>query len=137
MNLQGRVVCQGGCHCGAVRFEIEIPAELTAYRCNCSICAKTGFIHLFVESGRFRLLDGEKNLTEYQFHTHTARHLFCRTCGVRSFYVPRSHPDGYSVNLACLQMADEVRVTLADFNGQNWSENIDQLRAGTAPRAAG
>lgn len=93
---------QGGCHCGRVRFEIDAPAHPQVQECNCSICRMTGFVHLIVPAARFRLLIGEDVLTEYRFGTRTARHLFCRHCGVKSFYVPRSHPHGYSVNARCM-----------------------------------
>jgi hypothetical protein len=92
----------GGCHCGRVRFEVDAPARPQVQECNCSICRMTGFIHLIVPASRFRLLQGEDALTEYRFNTGIARHLFCKYCGVKSFYVPRSHPHGYSVNLRCI-----------------------------------
>jgi hypothetical protein len=92
----------GGCHCGRVRFEVDAPARPQVQECNCSICRMTGFIHLIVPASRFRLLQGEDALTEYRFNTGTARHLFCKYCGVKSFYVPRTHPHGYSVNLRCI-----------------------------------
>jgi len=93
---------RGGCHCGRVRFEVDAPARPPVQECNCSICRMTGFVHLIVPAARFRLLEGEDALTEYRFNTGTARHLFCKQCGVKSFYVPRSHPHGYSVNLRCI-----------------------------------
>jgi hypothetical protein len=92
----------GGCHCGRVRFEVTTLAKLRVADCNCSICAKSGFLHLIVPKSRFKLLSGSAHLTNYQFHTGTAQHLFCSVCGVKSFYVPRSHPNGYSVNARCL-----------------------------------
>jgi hypothetical protein len=93
---------RGGCHCGRVRFEVDAPARPQVQECNCSICRMTGFVHLIVPAARFRLLQGEDALTEYRFNTGTARHLFCRHCGVKSFYVPRSHPHGYSINVRCI-----------------------------------
>jgi len=93
---------RGGCHCGRVRFEVDAPARPQVQECNCSICRMTGFVHLIVPAARFRLLQGEDALTEYRFNTGTARHLFCRHCGVKSFYVPRSHPHGYSINVQCI-----------------------------------
>ena len=62
----------------------------------------TGFLHLIVPATRFRLLSGADGLVEYRFNTGAARHLFCGHCGIKSFYVPRSHPDGFSVNGRCL-----------------------------------
>jgi len=80
-----------------------------------------------VTSDRFNLLDGEGSLVEYRFHTGVARHLFCGHCGIKSFYVPRSHPDSLSVNLNCIDLPDGVDVTIEDFDGRNWSENREKL----------
>ena len=120
---------RGGCHCGRVRFEVEAPRVLEASACNCSICSKLAYLHLIVPRGRFQLLGGEADLVSYRFHTGQAEHLFCGTCGVESFYVPRSHPDGYSVNVRCLDPGsfDEVRVT--DFDGAHWEEHAHELPA--------
>lgn len=96
----------GGCHCGRVRFEVDAPAEPAVVERNCSICRMTGFVHLIVPASRFRLLQGEDALVDYRFNTGTARHRFCGHCGIKSFYVPRSHPDGFSVNARCL---DDLR----------------------------
>ncbi|HEY0801017.1 MAG TPA: GFA family protein, partial [Steroidobacteraceae bacterium] len=89
----------GGCHCGRVRFEVIAPANLEVEECDCSVCSKAGFLHLIVPAERFKLLSGSDAITTYTFHTGVAKHLFCATCGVKSFYVPRSHPDGFSVNV--------------------------------------
>jgi hypothetical protein len=119
--------CGCGCHCGRVRFEIEIPDKVTVHRCNCSICQKSGYLHLIVPVNRFRLLKGDDDLVDYRFHTGVASHLFCGVCGVKSFYVPRSHPDSFSVNLNCIDLPNGVEVTIEDFNGRNWSESRDQI----------
>ncbi len=113
---EGLVTHRGGCHCGAVAFEVEAPARVTVSECNCSICRMTGFLHLIVPHGRLRLLRGADVLAEYRFNTGTARHLFCRRCGVKSFYVPRSNPDGYSVNLRCLERATIAAVIIEPFD---------------------
>jgi len=106
----------GGCHCGAVRFEVDAPSPLHVLDCNCSMCTMTGFLHLIVPRERFRLLRGDDVIVEYRFNTGTARHLFCGRCGIKSFYVPRSHPDGYSVNARCLHgvSLDALRITPFD-----------------------
>jgi hypothetical protein len=114
------VVHRGGCHCGAVKFEFDAPTRVTAQDCNCSICSKTGFLHLIVPASRFRLLTPRDALSEYTFNTGTARHLFCKRCGIKSFYVPRSNPDGYSVNLRCVDNATFQSVTVEPFDGRNW-----------------
>ena len=111
---------RGGCHCGDVAFEVEAPAALTVQECNCSICSRTGFLHLIVPASRFRLLQGAESLTTYTFNTGTARHLFCLRCGIKSFYVPRSNPDGYSVNARCLDQATVRSLKVLPFDGRNW-----------------
>jgi hypothetical protein len=110
------VTHRGGCHCGAVAFEVEAPARLTVSDCNCSICRMSGYQHLIVPSARFRLLKGADSLAEYRFNTGVARHLFCRHCGVKSFYVPRSNPDGYSVNVRCLDPATIEHLEVETFD---------------------
>jgi hypothetical protein len=119
--------CSGGCHCGRVRFEVEVPEKVTVHRCNCSICQKSGYLHLIVAASHFKLLQGEDSLEDYRFHTGAAHHLFCRTCGIKSYYIPRSHPDSFSVNLNCIELAGGVDVTVEEFNGRNWSRNRGQL----------
>lgn len=119
--------CSGGCHCGAVRFEIKVPAKVAVQRCSCSICRKSGYLHLIVEASKFELLGGTEQLTEYRFHTGVARHMFCSRCGIKSFYIPRSHPDSFSVNLNCVNLPDEVGVTITDFDGREWSKNRANL----------
>jgi len=113
------VTHRGGCHCGAVAFEVDAPARLTVSDCNCSICRMSGYLHLIVPRTRFRLLRGQDSLSTYTFNTGTARHLFCRHCGIKSFYVPRSNPDGYSVNLRCLDRANIEDVTIEPFDDGN------------------
>lgn len=110
----------GGCHCGAVRFRIRTAAAVDLLDCNCSMCARTGFLHLIVPHGDFVLLQGEGCLTSYRFGTAAAEHLFCGTCGVKSFYQPRSHPDAWSVNFHCLDDDHGLSATLTPFDGRNW-----------------
>ncbi len=111
---------EGGCHCGAVRFAVRMPAAVTLLDCNCSICAKTGYLHLIVAAGDFTLLTDPAALSEYRFGSGTARHLFCATCGIKSFYVPRSHPDGYSVNWRALDDCRGIAVTVTAYDGRDW-----------------
>lgn len=118
---------KGGCHCGRVSFEVDAPAKIPATECNCSICSMTGFLHLFVSRSAFRLLSGEDDLHTYAFGTGIAQHYFCRNCGVKSFYVPRSHPDGYSVNVNCLDRSGIETVEVTPFDGRNWERNIAKL----------
>ena len=117
-----QVLHRGGCHCGRVRYEVEAPDEIEALDCNCSICAKTGFLHLIVPHGDFRLLKGEGAMTSYRFGTGAANHLFCKVCGIKSFYQPRSHPDAWSVNLNALDEPHGLAVTVRAFDGRNWEK---------------
>ena len=117
----------GGCHCGAVRFEARLPQVVEAQSCNCSICEKTGFIHIIVPESRFRLAEGAEALTSYTFNTGVARHLFCAKCGVKSFYRPRSNPDGWSLNAHCLDAATAPNLTVTAFDGQNWERHGAEL----------
>lgn len=130
---------KGSCHCGAIAIEVDAPADLEAYECNCSMCRRTGFLHLIVPASRFRLLRGEEAQTTYTFGTGVAQHYFCRRCGTRPYYVPRSNPDGYSVNVRCLDMATVKSVKVLPFDGQNWEANpsLGHLsREGGAPDKA-
>jgi hypothetical protein len=122
------VTHRGGCHCGAVAFEVQAPSRLTVSDCNCSICRMSGYQHLIVPRARFSLLKGAESLTEYRFNTGTARHLFCRHCGVKSFYVPRSHPDGYSVNARCLDEGTVTGMQIERVDGKNWEQQYPQGR---------
>lgn len=120
--------CSGGCHCGAVKFEVKLPERVEVRRCNCSICELTGYLHLTVSRNDFKLVSGADQLTEYRFNTRTARHLFCSVCGIKSFYVPRSHPDAYSVNLNCVDVAPEIQVEHGEFDGRHWEANVHSIR---------
>lgn len=123
-----RVTHKGGCHCSRVRFEVDAPAHLEVTDCNCSVCAKTAYLHLIVPKARFRLLSGEGSLTTYEFNTRTAKHLFCSVCGIKSFYVPRSHPDGFSVNARCLDAGTVENLSIRQFNGREWEKQFPNGR---------
>lgn len=110
------VTHRGGCHCGAVRFEVDAPARIAALDCNCSICRMAGFLHLIVPPARFRLRAGADALNEYTFNTGTAKHRFCRVCGIKSFCIPRSNPDGFDVNVRCLDPATIDAVDVQAFD---------------------
>ena len=142
---------RGGCHCKAVRFECANPAaapgglaeqrggrrRLRVWRCNCTVCAMRRNDHFMVPAARFRLLrpeggleavgsDGRRVLSEYRFGTRTARHLFCATCGVTAFYVPRSNPEGFGVSVHCLdrgELSMEDDVEVCSFDGRNWEQS--------------
>ncbi|MDG1065446.1 MAG: GFA family protein [Luminiphilus sp.] len=118
---------EGGCHCGKIQWEIEAPAHLQTHTCNCSICALSHYQHLIVPKHRFHLLSGEAELGEYRFGSGLAAHYFCNTCGIKSFYIPRSNPDGVSVHARCLNPATVLSITDTPFDGQNWEKNAASL----------
>ena len=101
------ITYQGGCHCGAVRFSVVVDTD-EAMDCNCSICLKKGFLHLIVPPEQFTLHSGSDMLHLYTFNTHTAKHTFCRICGIHPFYQPRSHPQYIDVNVRCLDGDDKL-----------------------------
>ena len=121
-------VLEGGCHCGAVHFRVTVRSR-EAVECNCSMCAKKGFLHLIVPENDFELLRGADALTTYTFGTHTAKHHFCSHCGIHSYYRPRSHPERVDVNLRCLDGVDPSNFSLSAFDGQNWEDSVEELRA--------
>ena len=122
------IVHSGGCHCRRVRFEVTAPARLEVSECNCSICGKSGYLHLIVATDRFLLLSGREALTTYSFNTGVAKHHFCSYCGIKSFYIPRSHPDDVSVNARCLDSATVESMSITPFDGQRWESARAQLR---------
>jgi centromere protein V len=123
---------RGGCHCGAVRFEVLVPDEIEIVECNCSICRMTGYRHLIVTKEHFRLVKGADAIVTYSFNTGTAKHHFCSVCGVKSFYVPRSHPDRYSVNARCLDDGAVRAMRVGSFDGRHWEASIAGLHAKSA-----
>lgn len=117
----------GGCHCGAIRFAIRAPRAAELLDCNCSICAKTGYLHLIVPHADFTLQSGGGGLVSYRFGSGAAEHLFCGKCGIKSFYQPRSHPDAWSVNFRCLDQGHKLRPTVRKFDGRNWEQARQNL----------
>lgn len=101
--------CAGSCHCGAVRFEIDSDfPELTT--CDCSLCKRRSATMVKVHESQFRLLSGQDSLTEYRFHTRTATHYFCKSCGIYPFHRKRITPDFYGINVACLENFDPAGI---------------------------
>ncbi|KAI8870238.1 glutathione-dependent formaldehyde-activating [Ramicandelaber brevisporus] len=118
------------CHCGTVRIEIDAPAELDVDQCNCSVCERKGFLHIIVPKSRMHILSGDEpgQMTTYTFGTHTAKHKFCSTCGISVFYIPRSNPDGFSVNARCIDSSTVKKMNIIPFNGRdNWEGEVDRL----------
>ena len=117
----------GGCHCGGVRYEVLAPEEIAVKECNCSMCRMNGYLHLIVAADRFRLTKGADKLNTYRFNTGTAKHHFCSVCGIKSFYVPRSKPDGFSVNVRCLDDGQVTVTRITLFDGEHWEEAMAKL----------
>jgi hypothetical protein len=117
---------EGGCHCGRVRFRVTGDLA-TAIECNCSVCTKKGgFLHLIVAREHFELMRGRDDLATYRFNTGTAAHHFCRHCGIHSFYVPRSDPDKFDVNIRCLDGVDAAAIRPRPFDGRNWETAMQE-----------
>lgn len=122
---------KGGCHCRAVQFEFTAPETMDVTDCNCSICAMSAYLHVFVPKTDLRFISGEDMLITYTFGSHAAKHMFCKICGVKALYIPRSHPDSYSVNLRCITGNTVKSSKTIEFDGQNWEKNISNLRKET------
>ncbi|KAK9718813.1 hypothetical protein K7432_005213 [Basidiobolus ranarum] len=123
---------RGSCHCGKVEFTVLIPKEITAIDCNCSICMKKGGPHLIVGQSKFHLNpNSTEYLSKYQFGTRVAQHFFCKICGVHPYSIPRSNPDGFDINVSCLENLDQLKVTVDPFDGQNWEQqrSLEHLSA--------
>ena len=120
------MIYKGSCHCKAVTFEVEAPEQLEVDDCNCSICSKSGFLHLIVPLSKFTLLSGEEALSTYTFNTGVAKHTFCKMCGVKPFYTPRSNPDGMCVNARCLDTPARS-ISITPFDGRNWEQHAHKL----------
>ena len=116
---------EGGCHCGRVRFRVTADLDGVTI-CNCSICTKKGIWHLVVPPERFELVFGKDDLTTYEFNTKTAKHTFCKVCGIHPFYVPRSDPDKIDVNARCLDDVDLAALSVKKFDGRHWEDAIQQ-----------
>ncbi|CAN2387845.1 Centromere protein V [Pristimantis euphronides] len=125
-EYKGLVKHSGGCHCGSVRFEVWASADLHVFDCNCSICVKKQNRHFIVPSSRFKLLKGADNLTTYTFNTNKAKHTFCKTCGVQSFYTPRSNPDGYGIASHCLDEGTVRSTHVEQINGKEWEKAMKE-----------
>jgi hypothetical protein len=120
------MIYSGSCHCGAIQFQVEAPEKINCADCNCSICSKSGYLHLIVPRSKLKLLQGESSITTYSWGTGIAKHTFCKTCGIKPFYIPRSNPDGYDVNVRCLDPVP-VELEIEPFDGKNWEEHAHEL----------
>lgn len=116
----------GRCHCGAVQFEVDAPEVIECQQCNCSICSKSGYLHLIVPKSKFKLIQGKEEITTYTFDSAEAKHKFCKICGIKSFYIPRSNPDGFDVNVRCL-VPKPKDIVIEQFDGINWEKHAHKL----------
>ncbi|NEQ19186.1 MAG: GFA family protein [Microcoleus sp. SIO2G3] len=110
---------RGSCHCGKVQFEVTTNLERVV-RCNCSLCSRRGAIMHRVPAEQFTLIAGEDYLTLYQFHTKTAKHYFCKICGIYPFHRPRVAPDFYGINVACLEDVDTFKLEPGLVDGRSY-----------------
>jgi hypothetical protein len=122
---------KGSCHCGRVTFEMEAKLD-SLVECNCSICRRRGALWHGVSEQRLRILTGEADLTLYQFNTKTAKHYFCRVCGIHPFVRPRLDPTRWAVNVRCIDGLDVSKLPVRQFDGEHWEEAAQAFRA--APR---
>lgn len=108
----------GGCHCGEIKFKFCSNEAVEIWKCNCSICEMLDYEHLFIGHDDFKIIKGNELITEYSFGTKKAKHFFCKGCGIKSFYQPRSHPHSFSINLKCVESPPEIKNVVC-FDGKN------------------
>ena len=123
---------RGSCHCKAIIFEVEANEDAEIEKCNCSICTMSGYLHLIVPEKNFSLLSGESELETYTFNSGIAKHYFCKICGIKPFYIPRSNPDGIDVNVNCLE-EPPAKMRIVNFDGRNWEANAHKLAHKSKP----
>jgi hypothetical protein len=111
----------GGCHCGKVRYHVDIDLDQPVLSCNCSMCSKRGGLLAFTKATDFELESGEDALTDYQFNRNVIHHLFCSTCGILSFGRGIA-PDGsemVAINARCMDGVDLTALDVKDFDGKS------------------
>ena len=121
----------GSCHCQKVQYKIITPKEIKLIYCNCSICVIEDYKHLIIDKIKFELITGKNNVTTYSFNTHNAKHYFCKHCGIKSFYIPRSHPNSISINFRCIKNNKLKIKKIIKFKGKNWEKNINKIKKKT------
>jgi len=111
----------GGCHCGKVRYRVDIDLGAPVISCNCSMCGRSGTLLSFVPADQFTLESGEDVLTDYEFNHHVIHHLFCRVCGIKSFArgVGRDGKKTVAVNTRCLDGVDVSKLNVVPFDGKS------------------
>jgi hypothetical protein len=125
---------RGACHCGVVTFSVKGPIT-RAVRCTCSICSTVGAVWHGTDESGLKILTGEGDLALYQFGTKTAKHYFCRHCGVHPFSRPRLNPQLWAVNLRCVPGVDAAALPTSVFDGAHWEEAAHALRSRARPSA--
>ena len=112
----------GSCHCGKVRYQVELDLSQPVIACNCSICQRSGSLLAFVPAAKFELLSGESDLKDYQFNKHAIHHMFCSNCGIKSF-ARGQMPDGSpmaAINVRCLEDVEDVeKLSIKHFDGRS------------------
>ena len=119
----------GSCHCKQIQFKVIGEDNIKILDCTCSICSIVNYKHYIVDNSQFKLIKGKKYLSTYTFNTNAAKHMFCKNCGIKSFYIPRSHPDSISVNLNCIHSNTINKVKIIKFDGKHWKKNINKIKS--------
>lgn len=111
----------GGCHCGAVRFHVDLDLSKPGIVCNCSMCSRSGTVLSFVPTKQFVLEQGEGNLADYQFNKKVIHHLFCKTCGIKAFGrgIGPGGAEVVAVNVRCLDNVDLDKVPTQKHDGKS------------------
>lgn len=128
-------IYQGACHCGRVTFELRAKLA-TVMDCNCSICRRRGALWHGASDATLRITSGEEDLQLYQFGTMTAKHYFCRHCGIHPFVRPRLDPTRWAVNVRCIDSVDLSSLEVRAFDGENWEAAAQDFMQG-AKRGSG
>ncbi|WP_280151445.1 GFA family protein [Piscinibacter sp. XHJ-5] len=126
----------GSCHCGRVTFDLNAKPISAVMDCNCSICRRRGALWHGASDGHLRITSGEEHLQLYQFGTMTAKHYFCRHCGIQPFVRPRLDPTRWAVNVRCIDGVDLSALNVRTFDGENWEAAAQAFVQGVR-RAAG
>ncbi|HET7500460.1 MAG TPA: GFA family protein [Kofleriaceae bacterium] len=111
----------GSCHCGAVRYTVELDLSQPVMSCNCSMCGRAGTLLAFAPIGKFKLEQGSESLTDYQFHKHVIHHMFCKVCGIKSFArgTGRDGSEMAAINVRCLEGVDPTKLTIQQVDGRS------------------
>jgi hypothetical protein len=111
----------GSCHCGAVRYTVEIDLSQPVISCNCSMCGRSGTLLAFVGADHFKLVQGSDSLTDYQFNKHVIHHMFCKVCGIKSFArgVGPGGKEMAAINVRCLEGVDLGALEVKPFDGRS------------------